>query len=74
MTSWALAVCAVLVLLASAGSAGAQARIDGISGTNFDFTAGAGEVSTPDGGSIHFWGYNALKANSSTFPSTRGRP
>ena len=52
----AIGVAAGLVLLAAAG-AQAQARIDGISGLVFDFTAKAGEVSTPDGGSIHFWGY-----------------
>ncbi len=56
--SWALAAGAAAVMLASAGSADAQARIDGISGlTSFGFTAKAGEVSTPDGGAIHFWGY-----------------
>jgi len=40
-------------------SARAQARIDGIdvSVATLEFTAKAGEVSTPDGGSIHFWGY-----------------
>ena len=55
--SGALVAVAAIVLLA-AGSAGAQARIDGIVGqTSFNFTAKAGEVSTPDGGSIHFWGY-----------------
>jgi len=53
---FSVAVAAALVLLC-AGSAGAQARIDGITGTNFSFTTGAGEISTPDGGSIHFWGY-----------------
>jgi len=55
----AIGVVAALVLLA-AGSAGAQARIDGIavtSGQVLEFTAKAGEVSTPDGGAIHFWGY-----------------
>jgi FtsP/CotA-like multicopper oxidase with cupredoxin domain len=52
----AVAVAAALVLLA-AGGAGAQARIDGITGTSFTFTTGAGELSTPDGGSVHFWGY-----------------
>ena len=52
----AIGVAAALVLLAAVG-AGAQARIDGISGTSFSFTAGAGEISTPDGGSVHFWGY-----------------
>ena len=71
-TSWALAAGAVLVLLVFAGSAGAQARIDGISGTNFAFTAGAGEVSTPDGGSIHFWGYNAPSANLFDVPQYPG--
>jgi FtsP/CotA-like multicopper oxidase with cupredoxin domain len=52
----AIGVAAAFVLLA-AGNASAQARIDGIGGTSFSFTAKAGEVSTPDGGSIHFWGY-----------------
>ena len=52
----ATGVAAALMLLA-AGNAGAQADIDGISLTTMDFTAKAGEVSTPDGGAIHFWGY-----------------
>jgi len=52
----AIGVAAAFVLLA-VGSASAQARIDGIGGTSFAFTAKAGEVSTPDGGAIHFWGY-----------------
>jgi FtsP/CotA-like multicopper oxidase with cupredoxin domain len=55
----AIGVAAALVLL-TAGSVGAQARIDGIAvadGATLNFTAKAGEVSTPDGGSIHFWGY-----------------
>ena len=58
----AAAVAALLWL--PVGSAQAQARIDGITGvTSFNFTAGAGEVSTPDGGSIHFWGYQDLGGN-----------
>ena len=57
-TSWALAAGAVLLLLAAAGSAGAQARIDGIEGfTTFNFRAGEGQVSIADGGSYEFWGY-----------------
>ncbi len=61
LTSWALAACTALLLLAAAGTVGAQARIDGIENvTSFDFTASAGEVSTPDGGSIHFWGYQDI--------------
>ena len=59
----AMVVAATLVWL-PAGSAEAQARIDGITGvTSFSFEAGAGEVSTPDGGSIHFWGYQDLDAH-----------
>jgi plastocyanin len=50
-------VVAAAVVLLGAGSAGAQAEIDGITGTSFSFTAGAGEISTPDGSSIHVWGY-----------------
>ena len=45
-----------MVLLFSAGSVSARAWIDGISGASFAFTAGAGEVSTPDGGSHSFLG------------------
>ena len=52
-----VAVLAALVML-NPGNVQAQARIDGISGqTNLAFTAMAGEVSTPDGGAIHFYGY-----------------
>ncbi len=54
-------VLAVGLVVLFSGDAGAQARIDGIEGqTTFNFTAGAGEISTPDGGSIHFWGYQDL--------------
>jgi hypothetical protein len=59
----AIAVATAFVLLVG-GSASAQARIDGIVGqTSLNFTASAGEVSTPDGGSIHFWGYEDLGNN-----------
>ncbi len=67
----AIGVVAALVLLA-AGSAEAQARIDGISGISFAFTAEAGEVSTPDGGSIHFWGYEAPGATPFDVPQYPG--
>ena len=60
-TSAVAAIAIGVLLVASAGDARAQARIDGISGqTSFSFTAKAGEVSTPDGGSVHFWGYQDL--------------
>lgn len=55
-------VVAAAVVLFAVGSAGAQARIDGITGTNFSFSAGAGEISTPDGSSLHFWGYQGTSA------------
>jgi manganese oxidase len=51
-----VSVAALLVLL-YAGGVHAGARIDGITGTRFSFTTGTGEISTPDGGSVHFWGY-----------------
>jgi manganese oxidase len=66
-----VAVLAALVLL-NPGSVQGQARIDGITGPNFSFTAGAGEVSTPDGGSIHFWGYTAPGANDYNVPQYPG--
>jgi len=60
-TSGVVAIAVGAQVVASAGSAWAQARIDGISGqTSFSFTAKAGEVSTPEGGSVHFWGYEDL--------------
>jgi len=62
----AIPVAAALVLLA-AGGAWAQARIDGITGTSFSFTTGAGELSTPDGGSIHFWGYQDTTGTANPF-------
>jgi FtsP/CotA-like multicopper oxidase with cupredoxin domain len=51
-----IAVAAVTLLLPTA-NIHAQARIEGITGNSFSFTARGGEVSTPDGGSLHFWGY-----------------
>ncbi len=64
-TSWALVTgVAVASVLLGVGSAAAQARIDGIAGeTALAFTARAGEISTPDGGSLHFWGYEDLGNN-----------
>ncbi|BBO92662.1 multicopper oxidase domain-containing protein [Desulfosarcina ovata] len=63
--SGVLAIVVLTVLaLVNPGHANAQARIDGIENvTAFSFTAGAGELSTPDGGSIHFWGYQDLGGN-----------
>ena len=61
-----------MVVLFSAGSALARASIDGISGTIFTFTAGAGKISTPDGGSIHFWGYQTPGANPAEVPQYPG--
>lgn len=66
----AAAVAALLWL--PVGSAQAQARIDGITGETFTFTAGAGEVSTADGGSIHFWGYHAPGSNPAEVPQYPG--
>jgi hypothetical protein len=58
----ALAVAGALAVL-GAVSAEAQARIPGVAvtdGATLNFTAGEGEISTPDGGSIHFWGYQDI--------------
>lgn len=33
------------------------ATIEGVSGNSFDFQVKAGHISTPDGGSVLFWGY-----------------
>ena len=65
-TPLALAIGAAALGLACAGNAGAGARVNGIpvaNGATLNLTAGAGELSTPDGGSIHFWGYQDLGGN-----------
>jgi manganese oxidase len=64
--SLAVSVAAILVLL-YAGNVQAGARIDGISGTSFTFTTGTGEISTPDGGSVHFWGYQDTTGTANPF-------
>lgn len=50
-----IAVAALLPLLLFAVDA--DAMIDGVGGTSFAFTAKADHISTPDGGSVLFWGY-----------------
>ena len=44
-------------VLLALGSAGAEAAIDGITGTTFNLTAKVDNVSTADGGSVLLWGY-----------------
>jgi manganese oxidase len=46
---------ATLLMILSAGSAAAM--INGITGPSFSLTAKADCISTPDGGSVYFWGY-----------------
>jgi FtsP/CotA-like multicopper oxidase with cupredoxin domain len=47
----------LVIMLLMLFAAQAQAIIDGITGTTFDFTAKEGHISTPDGNSILMWGY-----------------
>jgi FtsP/CotA-like multicopper oxidase with cupredoxin domain len=57
---WILTVMAAAFLMPALGTQQAQAGIDGIQvagGATLHFTAKAGEVSTADGGAIHFYGY-----------------
>ena len=68
---FAVTLSAMLVVL-TGRNVFARAWIDGISGTSFAFTAGAGEVSTPDGNSIHFWGYHAPGSNPAGVPQYPG--
>ena len=42
---------------ACAPRAPASAEIPGVSGTSFTLTAKADRITTPDGGSIYFWGF-----------------
>jgi FtsP/CotA-like multicopper oxidase with cupredoxin domain len=57
-------VTAALLLL---GAGGAQAMIDGVSGQNFNLTAKADYISTPDGVSLLMWGY-ALSGARAQYP------
>ncbi|MEW6336125.1 MAG: multicopper oxidase domain-containing protein [Acidobacteriota bacterium] len=50
-----LALAATLILALVAGQAGAA--IDGVSGTNFEFTVKLDYLSTADGNSMQFWGF-----------------
>jgi len=51
-------VSAVLAgVLIALGSIGAEAAIDGITGTTFNMTARVDHISTADGGSVLLWGY-----------------
>ncbi len=45
------------LLLMSLAGARTEAAIDGVTGTNFDFTAKPAIISTPDGDSLLVWGY-----------------
>lgn len=45
----------------------ANAAIDGVTGTSFNFTAKEGYISTPDGNSIYMWGY-ALNGGMMQYP------
>lgn len=50
-----IALVAAMLLTLFAGHA--QATIPGITGPAFSLTAKSGQISTPDGNSIHMWGY-----------------
>lgn len=56
----------VLLLLGLMAS-GADAAIDGVTGTTFNFTAKDGYISVADGGSIYMWGY-ALNNGTMQYP------
>jgi manganese oxidase len=71
-TSWVFAFSVSAMVMVGAASGPAHAGINGISGTSFTFTAGAGEVSVADGGAIHFWGYHAAGANPANVPQYPG--
>ena len=47
----------LVLALMTVGVLNCHARIEGITGTSFNFLATQGHISTPEGGSILFWGY-----------------
>jgi manganese oxidase len=55
---------AILAFVGACAAGSAFAEIPGVPGTSFTLTAKADRISTPDGGSIYFWG----------FASDTGRP
>jgi manganese oxidase len=50
---------ATLVVLGAFAASPASAEIPGVSGSSFTLTARADRLSTPDGHSIYFWGFDA---------------
>jgi hypothetical protein len=71
--AFTVAVMAVLLLLFAPG---AQAAIEGVTGSFFALTASAGEISIPDGGSVHAWGYGTdlMQYPGPTMMVTQGTP
>ena len=55
------------LLAACVGFTQAHAIVHGITGTTFDLSVKAGQISTPDGGSIYMWGY-AKDPNQMQYP------
>ena len=49
------ALLVAVLLLQSAGNT--EATIDGITGPAFNLSVSTGNITTPDGGSVHIWGY-----------------
>ncbi len=67
---------AALVLLTSAGTGLAQNHlVDGITGPSFSLVAAPGEISTPEGNSLYFWGYgtNAAQYSGPTLIVNQGQ-
>jgi FtsP/CotA-like multicopper oxidase with cupredoxin domain len=58
----------LIICLAIISLSQAEARIDGLSGTNFKLVAAAAHISTPDGGSLLFWGFGDLSAGKPQYP------
>jgi manganese oxidase len=50
---------AVLAVIGSCAASQASAEIAGVSGTSFTLTAKADRITTPDGHSIYFWGFDS---------------
>lgn len=56
---WTRSLLAALTTAALFLTANANAAVAGDTGTSFDLTATAGQISVSDGGSIYTWGYSA---------------
>ena len=68
ISSVARLLLALLALVGSLTASQVRAEIPGVSGTSFTLYAKDDRITTPDGGSIYFWGFSATQAGRPQYP------